>query len=114
MKLYTTRSMIRTVLKRWRHQYPKGSEARFLAVEDKLAALDVETVTANEIERIIGNDSWTDIHCDECDTYVPAAMELGQEPGYQSNTAMVCLPCLRKAVLELAAASRPQRERGRR
>ncbi len=107
MELITTRGEIRTVPVRWHEQYrnyQRKDAAEKAAISRQLDDLDLETVTAKKIAAVIGNDSWTEIHCDECDKNVNVAVRVGQEPDYQSNTATVCVPCLKKA-LRLAERS---------
>ena len=93
MKLITERDLIRSVSSRWNEQYkhwPPG---------DRLAALDLEVVTADEVAGIIGNTSWTHIKCDECgDEDTGAVVQIGQEPDYESCTATICFACLEKAL----------------
>jgi hypothetical protein len=93
---------IRGVAARWRAQYrlalrqaPDGGTA---AIARQLDALDPETATAADVTRIIGNGSWVSLVCDECGEDVPAAVAVGQPPDYESATATVCEPCLRKAL----------------
>jgi len=68
---------------------------------DKLNALDTNTCTAKDIADIIGNDSWTDLKCDECNTKVDTVVQLGQDEDYDSRTAYVCQECLYDALSKL-------------
>ena len=54
--------------------------------------------TEDEIEKIIGNRSWTRNKCDECQKDQETTVLLGEEPDYESATAQICLECLKKAV----------------
>ena len=38
-----------------------------MAITEKLLALDLDTITAEQVDGIIGNTSWTKNKCDECD-----------------------------------------------
>lgn len=100
MKFTTQRDVIRNVANRWRQQYPQGkaywprdSEETYTA----LVALDKETATPEQIAKIIGNESWTRLRCDECEEDVTALLTVGEEPDYESATASICLSCLEKA-----------------
>lgn len=107
-KLTTARDKIRGVAQAWRSSY--GPEARGgkwytgginddrEATYERLLALDVETATAEDVRAIIGNGSWTQLHCDGCDEYVNAVVTLGQEPDYESRTADVCRDCFDAAL----------------
>lgn len=50
-----------------------------------------------DVNRVIGNNSWTQLICDECKNDVAAVVQLGAEPDYESATACVCGACLLKA-----------------
>jgi hypothetical protein len=93
MIVITTRDRIRSVADRWAQQYPDDGDAR----RAKLATLDKDNATAKDVEKIIGNASWTRLGCDECGKEVGTVVQLGEEPDYESSTADVCLECLHKA-----------------
>ncbi len=112
MKLITQRDVIKTVAARWRAQYhpfepssPLFSERNGITVEktkreiaDELDALNKDTATVADVTAIIGNDSWTDLKCDECGKYVDAIVQVGEEPDYESYSAKLCKPCVYKAL----------------
>ena len=105
MTLTTQRDLIRAVAKRWRDTYapftPASSTGEGIrnkkAISERLDALDAETVAAEEVNGIIGNDSWTSLTCDECRKEVLATVTVGQEPDYESATASLCRDCALKA-----------------
>lgn len=98
MLIITTRDRIREVAKRWGQAYGKGQYGQDkMETLSKLSLLDLETVSAEKVDEIIGNKSWTSQRCDECDEYVHSVVRLGMEPDYDSNTAYVCFDCLSKA-----------------
>ncbi len=67
--------------------------------DSKLESLkQLNPVTKQEVDRIIGNDSWISMYCDECGKSVDATIQLGQEPDYDSRTTNVCIECLKKAI----------------
>ena len=108
MEKITERSRILNVVKRFREQYARhiiGEAGYKLPFDPKatlaeLEALDADAATPEDVNRIIGSD-WTSSYCDECARTVPMTIVLGDARDYDSNTASVCLPCLRKA-LDLA------------
>lgn len=100
MRLITIRDQIRAVPTRWRRQYqyypPESDKAE---IGRKLDALDLETVSVAEIDRIIGNDSWTELKCDECEKKVDVLVRLGNdEPDYDAHLFDICAGCLRTAL----------------
>ena len=112
MKVFTERALIRSTPGRWASQY-SGVDVKFhadkLEITRQLAALDTETASAELVNAIIGNSSWTTLRCDECNKYVKAAIEVGEPPDYESATAMLCLPCITKAAQLLATDTDVQR-----
>lgn len=62
---------------------------------DSLNAL-LTPIDADEVDRIIGNGSWTRVPtCDDCgQDGLAAVMQVGQEPDYESSTAHICQNCL--------------------
>jgi len=46
--------------------------------------------------------------CDECGARETTTAEVGEELDYESQTAQLCLPCLRKAVALLEQAEDPK------
>ncbi len=104
MKIITKRDAILKVADRWYEQYqplPRADNNGPMAtrVWESLKALDRTTATATDVAAIIGNDSWTNLKCDECGIDVEAIIVVGQEPDYESRTASLCLECLTKAAL---------------
>ena len=103
MKLITERTQVRDVAARWRGQYsphgPYGHDRQKQAVAKALAALDAETATAADVAAIIGNDSWCGPStCNECGAVVDVAVQVGEEPYYESRTATLCFACVERAL----------------
>ena len=96
MEIITKRSLILDVADRWKSQYPDGKDG----IYEKLMDLKI-SATEDDVALIIGNSSWTEINCDECGRSVDAAAQVGQEPDYESRTAIVCFPCLEIAVKKI-------------
>lgn len=109
-RLISERDKIRGVAKRWASQYkdynggdPEGKKA----ITRKLSKLNPETATPDDVERIIGNRSWTNIQCAQCEAHVPVA---AQFTGYDDSFEL-CLGCVRAAAIDLEAALTPKRKR---
>ena len=98
MKLITQRDLIRGVADKWRKQYDPSSEAAVINKWKQLDALDKDPASVDDVARIIGNKSWTRITCHECKNDVSEAVEVGEPPDYESNTAVICRSCMTKAV----------------
>lgn len=107
MELITRKQRAADAARAWKHAYFSGGNwERVLRgcacdTHKRLVALG-DSPTPEEVDEVIGNGSWTSLRCDECKRQVEAAVMVGDEPDYESNTAWVCVDCLKKA-LDLAA-----------
>lgn len=97
MKVITQRDNILNVCVRWRSQYSyKGVDQDKLDTLKRLESLDLTTCTAGDVNQIIGNDSWTNLHCNECDAKTDWVIMVGEEPDYESRTATLCRACIQR------------------
>lgn len=98
----TSRSLCRHVAERWHDQYgPRPANPNHAEIQKQLYALKKKGTKA-EIDKIIGNETWTTALCEVCDRYVEAWVILGvddYEPGMT-----VCGECLDDAVVEIENA----------
>lgn len=114
MNITTKQWAIDTVAERWARQYTPTRILAFGENSDdiyrRLKALP-STATSDDVVRIIGNDSWITLRCDECGRSVDAYVTLGEEQNYESATARICKDCIRKAlalfVVEARTDDRP-------
>jgi hypothetical protein len=101
MKLLTPRIKASETAEAWKLQYRIGSgsdvESDKVDVHNGLVALGLSPDPV-DVDRIIGNKTWTSLHCHECDESCDVAVRLGEDPDYESSTARICLACLRKAL----------------
>jgi hypothetical protein len=109
-EVFTERGQIRTVALRWHESYDRAScnvpSWPFYGVGAKLDALDLETATRAEVDATIGNSSWVTLHCDNCEQRdLASAVQVGDEPDYESRTAVLCLECVEAAAVALRQAS---------
>lgn len=100
----------------WRRQYASAIanhrddyDAKRRATYHALLALG-PTPDPDEVDRIIGNGSWTSNHCDECGEAADT-VQVGQPPDYESRTADLCEPCVRRALAEFEAVRRGRENR---
>lgn len=109
MELLNERNQVRTVAKRWRAVYGNGTygaDKRGRSVGAELEALDAERATAADVAEIVGNKSWVSKNaCDECGVETWDAVQVGEEPDYESSTAVLCRKCI-KAALALLGGGR--------
>lgn len=100
MRIVTTKDRIQSVVKEWRKQYPitcSLNHPEKIEIYEKLLALDLSVATEADITKIIGNDSWTILICDECNRTVDAVVELGEV--YYKHT--ICVDCLIDAAFQI-------------
>ncbi len=83
-----------TVAQRWRKQYGPTPVEKFAVTQRRLDELGADA-TYEDVEQIIGNQSWTRVYCDLCTHYATEWVRLGDRPDYDSPTIHACLPCLR-------------------
>ena len=104
MRVITERDRIKNVSSAWDEQYEKHrgdpAWADKFVIGDKLRALNLSRAGSGTIEKIIGNTSWTDIYCHECEAKVLKAVEFSVRDG---NVFVLCFHCLKRA----SKAARP-------
>lgn len=91
MKLITERERIRNAAAKWKRRQTKPE---FAALLD---SIDLDTATAEQIVKVIGNDGWMTKACDECQRPMLDLVHLGEEPDYESTTFFICTDCLSRA-----------------
>lgn len=57
----------------------------------------------DEVDRVIGNGSWTECECDDCGKKCDAVADVGDPSSGEYRQGRVCLDCLREAVAALEA-----------
>lgn len=106
----TVRDMIRGVADRWDSHYPVGYSGfepeKKRAISRKLADLNKEKATPDEVEAIVGNSSWTDLNCDSCGAdHLPVIVTVGAKPEIESATANLCYSCCGAAWISMLDAT---------
>lgn len=108
----TKRGIIRSVPARFEQQYGRdrnGTSWKGIITRgemiDALNALDVGTCSAEAINEIIGNKSWTSNKCDACDTECEVLVRIGDEPDYEARWQDLCARCLSDAARVATSAN---------
>lgn len=96
MRKIIRQSLADTAAERWEAQYRNFTDNKLVITNDLKKLGD--SPLPDDVDRFIGNGSWTRLTCHECDKEVDQVIELGQEPDYESYTARICLSCLSKAI----------------
>lgn len=87
---------------RWKKQYFDENNKTWRYGEDKKEVYNRliqlgPSPNPQDVNRAIGNDSWTDCKCNECDRDVNCVVQIGDELDCDSQTANVCVNCIKKA-----------------
>lgn len=109
MNIITKRMKIRETIDTWVNGKYCSHVPKYEKISELLGALNPDTASADVVESIIGNSSWTEIICDECGEDVMCAVELGGHV-YEGDVACLCLGCVRKALEELEGSFVPMVE----
>ena len=103
MKLITTRTRILDVVGNYAANYPgdrtfpDGRHSQDILAA--LKALDLHTCSAQDVEALVGNPSWTTLRCDECQRSVPAVVVMSESDNYEDGAVLqVCTACLAEAL----------------
>lgn len=105
MSLIFLRDIINSAPERWKSQYTNydGRDGYEKGLKTaRLEALRPDERTAENIERIIGNDTWTTLKCEVCNE--PADALYSFIPSYADSGTSVCLACVSGAHEQLLAA----------
>ena len=79
----------------WLSQHERGGIPEVVARMKKIAALDPETATQDDL--VSAGDSRQKVICDGCGKSVTDAVRVGEEPDYESRDAMLCRSCIVEA-----------------
>ena len=102
MILITKQDLAKTAKDRWKAQYYENGEwytyrgDKREITYNNLVALGGNP-SSDDVNKVIGNNSWTNITCSECKESVDAAVELG-ETGYDTEYVYACKECLTKSL----------------
>lgn len=89
--------IVKNIPLRWELQYRGGASDEQREITQKLKAL-VWPFTAEQVNEIIGNNSWTTLECDECGFDFETLVRVGVEPDYEARWQDLCKSCLHKAL----------------
>lgn len=100
MKVLRKRDHLDSVPDRWRRQYANLFDRYPEKVEIslKLDKLEKGVFSAQDVEYIIGNKSWTEHECDLCEKDYETLIRIGDDPDHDARWLDVCEGCLRKAL----------------
>ncbi len=100
IRLTFKRDVVRSVQKRWARQYG-GHDSAHKETTEAIAAL-VWPFTAEEVDSLIGNKSWTEHRCSECNEDREVLVRIGEEDSYEDRFVSLCSDCIGEAAFALA------------
>lgn len=103
MKLIKRSELAANAHHNWFNQYYDNAKNEWRYGEDKKATYNKLVAlgafpSAEDVDKTIGNGSWTRVQCDECGTITEECVQMGEEPSYESSTARICIKCVKKAL----------------
>lgn len=100
--------VVASVPGRWFRQYQRGwaDDLGKMEIGKRLRDLPAG-FTAEQVDFIIGNTSWTAHDCDECGRTCDVLVRIGEEPGYESRYVSLCGTCLSVASSLLSSPDEP-------
>ena len=101
MKLITKQNRADNVAKEWHETYYVNGKWRYCESGDKLEVYRKiimlrDNPDPDKIDAIIGNTSWTELQCDECDELVDKVVRVGGDIDNGSASADLCFDCIKK------------------
>lgn len=104
MKVLTKRDLINNVVVAFENQFGANpTNPRWKKTRDRLRKLKLAKASEKDVERIIGNRSWTEMRCAECKQDCKEAMQLGSDMDCEHAPVYLCTKCLEHAHSELRA-----------
>ncbi len=105
MQILERSKIIDLIPKRYKEQYVvdnKWQKCCFGLEEDHEAHYNLllTATTRERIDEIIGNTSWTDNICIECNGDFEKVIRIGQESDFESATYL-CIECVKRALIKL-------------
>lgn len=106
--ILTKRHLIRNILKSWERQYPSELEPGMSSPKlpngkskretyEELNKLNLEVVSADVIDFIIGNSSWTELKCSVCNNDSEKVIVIDT----YDDTVYICFKCIREIYIEI-------------
>ena len=95
MKVVYKQDMLNNIAKSWKNQYTNDSEG----IHKQLLQLK-KPISADDIDRIIGNASWTQFKCDNCDDQKDKLVSIVGKyfDGWEGPNIVICEECLKQAL----------------
>ena len=90
-----------TAYERWINQFNlENKKSKWYKQAQELKALG-KNPNPDDVDRIIGNSSWTHVNCDICEQKKSHGIRMGPYYSYEQNPILVCNDCLVRAHEEI-------------
>jgi len=102
MIVITIDEVIALVPSRWQKTYSQGRFANDRSLQDKMQKLlELNHPTKDEIDRIIGNDSWTALKCTVCGEQKTKLVSVETKAHSEYGPDYICRECLSYALTRI-------------
>ena len=99
IKLVTRQQNANKAAANWDSQYPDAHpDHKYGLISKALNNLKNDNLSADEVDLIIGNSSFTYIFCGECESYVEEAYQISENEDLNGGHIHICKDCLRSAL----------------
>lgn len=97
-RLITKQSKIDAAPDRWVEQYLGYTDDKKDKADQLFKLRRDGNLTEQAIRRTVGNPSWTENKCDECDKDCETLVRIGSEPDYEARWLDLCQSCAESAI----------------
>jgi len=94
MEIVSKKTRAKDIYKRWIKQYPLKYHKKGKWAQIGARLKNEKPKTEEEVNAIIGNESWMRVHCYQCDEPKDIVVRVGEKPDYESSTSWICKDCL--------------------
>lgn len=92
MKVYTRQDLANLVPARYAAVYDSGKYGESHQLKSAELKMLPTPIDPDKVDRIIGNDSWTQVRCDECGEYRGGYVAIGND----ETCVSLCFECARQ------------------
>jgi len=100
MKIITIEDRIKSVAQRYKNQYQYTWDSCIFGRKNHQLHYDLllKAKTKEDVANALQRFGWVELRCDECRKEINTVIQMGEEPDYESSTALLCIDCLKEAI----------------
>jgi len=113
MEILHLQDTLDDVMDNWKNSYYSKSEDTWIATHKGSSKRTYKALLAlpkptkkEDIDKVIGDSSWTEFKCEECNEQVDRLMYFESKyfDGYEGGSFMICKDCLQKAMEKMCGS----------